>query len=107
MVAQVAVKSPKSQDQLVIWWTASPLYGAIVAPIQDIRNILYERMPNFNTLSLDFAGVGAGNDPGVVIENITVHSSAKDGRQLPKRHDGRNRTRWHAESTLASEEGGR
>ena len=30
----------------------SPLahLGSIVAPIQDIRQILYERLPNFNTL---------------------------------------------------------
>ena len=46
-------------------------FGQIVAPIQDIRNILYERLPNFG--NMDFAGAGVGAmGPAVVIENLNV-----------------------------------
>lgn len=44
-------------------------FAQLVAPVQDIRNLLYERLPNFNTL--DFAGVGGGVtvvlEPGAVV----------------------------------------
>ena len=82
---QISEITGPTRDLLVDLLSPLANFGQIVAPIQDIRNILYERMPNFNSLSLDFAGVGAGAiGPGVVIENITVHSSAKDGRQLAR-----------------------
>jgi hypothetical protein len=82
---QISEITGPTRDLLVDLLSPLANFGAIVAPIQDIRNILYERMPNFNALSLDSAGVGAGAiGPGVVIENITVHSSAKDGRQLAR-----------------------
>ena len=46
-------------------------FGQIIAPIQDIRNILYESLPRFG--SMDFAGAGVGAmGPGIVIENLNV-----------------------------------
>lgn len=56
-------------------------FGQVVAPIQDIRNILYETLPNFG--NMDFAGAGAIGS-GVVIESIVVNSSAKDGQGLAR-----------------------
>ena len=65
----------------------SPLanFGQIVAPIQDIRNILYERMPNFNALSLDFAGVGAiGGDIVFESGSIVISSSGTNATELSR-----------------------
>jgi xanthine/uracil permease len=53
----------------------SPLanFGQIVAPIQDIRDILDQRLPNFNAFGMEFAAAGAGAmSPAVVIENLNV-----------------------------------
>jgi hypothetical protein len=82
---QVSEITGPTRDLLVDLLSPLANFGQIVAPIQDIRNILHERLPNFDAFGMDFAGVGAGAiGPGVVIENITVHSSAKDGRQLAR-----------------------
>ena len=65
----------------------SPLahLAQIVAPIQDIRQILYERLPNFNTL--DFAGAGVGAMGGnIVFESgaIIINSGATSAAELSR-----------------------
>jgi hypothetical protein len=63
----------------------SPLahLGQIVAPIQDIRQILYERLPNFNTL--DFAGAGAiGGDIVFEAGAIVINSSGTSATELSR-----------------------
>lgn len=59
-------------------------FGQIVAPIQDIRSILYERLPNFN--NMDFAGAGVGGMGGVTFESgsIVINSSATNSQELTK-----------------------
>ena len=65
----------------------SPLanFGQVVAPVQDIRNILDTRLPNFNNLSMDFAGAGAiGGD--IVFESgaIVINSSGTSATELSR-----------------------
>lgn len=60
-------------------------FGQIVAPIQDIRNILYERLPNFESFGMDFAGAGAiGGD--IVFESgaIVINSSGTSATELSR-----------------------
>jgi len=63
----------------------SPLahLAQIVSPIQDIRQILYERLPNFN--QMEFAGAGAiGGD--IVFESgaIVINSSGTSATELSR-----------------------
>jgi hypothetical protein len=68
---QVAEITGPTRDILTDLLSPLAHLGSIVAPIQDIRQILYERLPNFNTL--DFAGAGVGAmGPTVIIENLNV-----------------------------------
>jgi TP901 family phage tail tape measure protein len=68
---QVSEITGPTRDLLVDLLSPLANLGQIVAPIQDIRNILYERLPNFS--SMDFVGVGVGAvGPTVIIENLNV-----------------------------------
>jgi hypothetical protein len=82
---QVSEITGPTRDLLVDLLSPLANFGQIVAPIQDIRNILYERMPNFNALSLDFAGAGAiGGD--IVFESgaIVINSSGTSATELSR-----------------------
>lgn len=68
---QISEITGPTRDLLVDLLSPLANFGAIVAPIHDIRNILDTRLPNFNNLSMDFAGAGAMG-PAVVIENLNV-----------------------------------
>lgn len=60
-------------------------FGQIVALIQDIRNILYERMPNYDAFGMEFAGAGAiGGD--IVFESgaIVISSSGTSATELSR-----------------------
>src|SRR5690606_35278391 len=68
---QVSEITGPTRDLLVDLLSPLAHLAQIVAPIQDIRQILYERLPNFN--ALEFAGAGVGADrKSVVIENLNV-----------------------------------
>jgi hypothetical protein len=68
---QVSEITGPTRDLLVDLLSPLANLGQIVAPIQDIRNILYERLPNFS--NMDFVGVGIGAmGPTVIIENLNV-----------------------------------
>jgi hypothetical protein len=82
---QVSEITGPTRDLLVDLLSPLANFGAIVAPIHDIRNILYERMPNFNAFSLDFAGAGAiGGD--IVFESgaIVINSSGTSATELSR-----------------------
>jgi hypothetical protein len=68
---QVSEITGPTRDLLVDLLSPLAHLAQIVAPIQDIRQILYERLPNFNTLEFAGAGVGAVG-PTVIIENLNV-----------------------------------
>ena len=65
----------------------SPLahLGQIVAPIQDIRQILHERLPNFN--QMEFAGAGAVAGTTVVFEAgaIIVNAPGASSEEITRR----------------------
>jgi len=65
----------------------SPLthLAQIVAPIQDIRQILYERLPNFN--NMEFAGAGAMVGTTVVFESgaIVVNAPGASSEEITRR----------------------
>lgn len=65
----------------------SPLahLAQIVAPIQDIRQILYERLPNFN--NMEFAGAGAMAGTTVVFESgaIVVNAPGASSEEITRR----------------------
>jgi hypothetical protein len=68
---QVSEITGPTRDLLVDLLSPLAHLAQIVSPVQDIRQILYERLPNFNTL--DFAGAGVGAmGPTVIIENLNV-----------------------------------
>lgn len=70
---QVSEITGPTRDLLVDLLSPLAHLAQIVAPIQDIRQILYERLPNFNTLDFAGAGVGVGAmGPTVIIENLNV-----------------------------------
>jgi hypothetical protein len=82
---QISEITGPTRDLLVDLLSPLANFGQIVAPIQDIRNILYERLPNFNALSLDFAGAGAiGGD--IVFESgaIVITSSGTSATELSR-----------------------
>lgn len=82
---QISEITGPTRDLLVDLLSPLANFGAIVAPIQDIRNILYERLPNFNAFETDFAAAGAGAmGTSITIENITVQSLSRDGRGLAR-----------------------
>lgn len=82
---QVTEFTGPSRDLLIDLLSPLAHLAQVVSPLWDIRNILDQRLPNFNASGMEFAAAGAGAmSPAVVIENITVHSSAKDGRQLAR-----------------------
>jgi hypothetical protein len=82
---QISEITGPTRDLLVDLLSPLANFGQIVAPIQDIRNILYERLPNFNAFETDFAAAGAGAmGTSITIENITVQSLSKDGRGLAR-----------------------
>lgn len=68
---QVSEITGPTRDLLVDLLSPLSHLAQIVAPIQDIRQILYERLPNFNALEFAGAGVGAVG-PTVIIENLNV-----------------------------------
>ena len=68
---QVSEITGPTRDLLTDLMAPLANFGQIVAPIQDIRNILYERLPNYDAFGMDFAGAGAIG-PAVVIENLYV-----------------------------------
>lgn len=70
---QVSEITGPTRDVLTDLMAPLANFGQIIAPIQDIRNILYERLPNFGTM--DFAGAGVGAmGPAVIIENLNVNA---------------------------------
>jgi hypothetical protein len=70
---QVSEITGPTRDLLVDLLSPLAHLAQIVAPIQDIRQILYERLPNFNALEFAGAGVGIGAvGPTVIIENLNV-----------------------------------
>jgi TP901 family phage tail tape measure protein len=80
---QVAEITGPTRDILTDLLSPLAHLGQIVAPIQDIRQILYERLPNFN--QMEFAGAGAiGGD--IVFESgaIVIHSSATNSTELSR-----------------------
>ena len=82
---QISEITGPTRDLLVDLLSPLANFGQIVAPIQDIRNILYERMPNFNALSLDFAGAGAiGGDIVFEAGAIVINSSGTSATELSR-----------------------
>lgn len=81
---QISEITGPTRDLLVDLLSPLASFGQIIAPIQDIRNILYERLPNFG--NMDFAGAGAGGAGGVVFEpgSIVINSSATNSRDLTR-----------------------
>lgn len=82
---QVSEITGPTRDLLVDLLSPLANFGQIVAPIQDIRNILYERLPNFDALGMDFAGAGAiGGD--IVFESgaIVISSSGTSATELSR-----------------------
>ena len=59
---QISEITGPTRDLLVDLLSPLANFGAIVAPIQDIRNILYERMPNFNALRHGLCWGGSGRN---------------------------------------------
>jgi hypothetical protein len=82
---QISEITGPTRDLLVDLLSPLANFGQIVAPIQDIRNILYERLPNFNALSLDFAGAGAiGGDIVFEAGAIVINSSGTSATELSR-----------------------
>ena len=82
---QVSEITGPTRDLLVDLLSPLANFGQIVAPIQDIRNILYERLPNFDAFGMDFAGAGAiGGD--IVFESgaIVISSSGTSATELSR-----------------------
>lgn len=81
---QVSEITGPTRDLLVDLLSPLANFGQVIAPVQDIRNILYERLPNFN--NMDFAGAGAGSMGGVVFESgsIVIHSLATNSAELSR-----------------------
>ena len=81
---QVSEITGPTRDLLVDLLSPLANFGQVIAPVQDIRNILYERLPNFN--NMDFAGAGAGSMGGVVFESgsIVIHSPATNSAELSR-----------------------
>ncbi len=82
---QVSEITGPTRDLLVDLLSPLANFGQIVAPIQDIRNILYERLPNFESFGMDFAGAGAiGGD--IVFESgaIVINSSGTSATELSR-----------------------
>ena len=70
---QISEITGPTRDLLVDLLSPLANFGQIVAPIQDIRDILDQRLPNFNAFGMEFAAAGAGAmSPAVVIENLNV-----------------------------------
>jgi hypothetical protein len=82
---QISEITGPTRDLLVDLLSPLANFGAIVAPIQDIRNILYERLPNFDAFGMDFAGVGAiGGDIVFESGSIVISSSGTNATELSR-----------------------
>jgi len=80
---QVSEITGPTRDLLVDLLSPLAHLAQIVAPIQDIRQILYERLPNFNTL--EFAGAGAiGGDIVFEAGAIVINSSGTSATELSR-----------------------
>ena len=82
---QISEITGPTRDLLVDLLSPLANFGAIVAPIQDIRNILYERLPNFDAFGMDFAGAGAiGGDIIFESGSIVISSSGTNATELSR-----------------------
>ena len=82
---QISEITGPTRDLLVDLLSPLANFGAIVAPIQDIRNILYERLPNFDAFGMDFAGAGAiGGDIIFESGSIVISSSGTNAGDLSR-----------------------
>ena len=82
---QVSEITGPTRDLLVDLLSPLANFGQIVAPIQDIRQILYERLPNFN--NMEFAGAGAIAGTSVVFESgaIVVNAPGASSEEITRR----------------------